>query len=93
MNVRVRRHEGGGVAFSELRHDTTNSLHTHEQESDVQEQQILQQWRRFAREGDHQDDDEDRMSESESNCSEQLYELDGQKQEALMCKEHWKIHR
>ena len=41
VDVRIRRHEDGGVAFSELRHDTTCSLHTHEQESDVQEQQIL----------------------------------------------------
>ena len=31
----TRRREDGGVAFSELRHDTTSSLHTHEQESDV----------------------------------------------------------
>ena len=30
------------------------------------------------------DDQEDRISESESNCSEQWYELDGQEQEALI---------
>ena len=30
------------------------------------------------------DDDQDRISESESNCSEQWYELDGQEQEALI---------
>ena len=30
------------------------------------------------------DDDEDWISESESNCSEQLYELDGHEQEALI---------
>ena len=41
VDVGIRRHEDGSVAFSELRHDTTCSLHTHEKESDVQEQQIL----------------------------------------------------
>ena len=34
--------------------------------------------------GDSDDDQEDRISESESNCSEQWYELDGQEQEALI---------
>ena len=34
--------------------------------------------------GDSDDDQEDRTSESESNCSEQWYELDGQEQEALI---------
>ena len=41
MDVGIRRREDGGVARNELRHDTTCSLHTHEQESDVQEQQVL----------------------------------------------------
>ena len=41
VDVAIRRREDGGVAFSELRHDTTCNLHTHEQERDVQEQQIL----------------------------------------------------
>ena len=34
--------------------------------------------------GDSDDDQEDRISESESNCSEQRYELDGHEQEALI---------
>ena len=34
--------------------------------------------------GDSDDDHVDRISESESNCSEQWYELDGQEQEALI---------
>ena len=34
--------------------------------------------------GDSDDDQEDRILESESNCSEQWYELDGQEQEALI---------
>ena len=34
--------------------------------------------------GDSDDDQKDRISESESNCSEQWYELDGQEQEALI---------
>ena len=34
--------------------------------------------------GDSDDEQEDRISESESNCSEQWYELDGQDQEALI---------
>ena len=33
--------------------------------------------------GESDDDQDDRISESESNCSEQWYELDGQEQEAL----------
>ena len=41
VNVSVSHHESGGVAFNELRHDTTCKLHTREQGSDVQEQQIL----------------------------------------------------
>ena len=41
VDVAIRRREDGGVAFSELRHDTTWSLHIHERERDVQEQQIL----------------------------------------------------
>ena len=41
VDVAIRRREDDGVAFSELRHDTTGSLHTHEQERDVQEQQVL----------------------------------------------------
>ena len=32
--------------------------------------------------GDSDDDQEDMISESESNCSEQWYELDGHEQEA-----------
>ena len=40
-DVAIRRREDDGVAFSELRHDTTCSLHTHEQERDVQEQQVV----------------------------------------------------
>ena len=35
----------------------------------------------FHLDGDSDDDQEDRISESESNCSEQWYELDGPKQE------------
>ena len=38
----------------------------------------------FHLDGDSDDDQEDRISESESNCSEQWYELDGQEQEALV---------
>ena len=38
----------------------------------------------FHLDGDSDDDLEDRISESESNCSEQSYELDGQEQEALI---------
>ena len=34
--------------------------------------------------GNSDDDQADTISESESNCSEQLYELDGQEQEALI---------
>ena len=41
VDVAIRRREDDGVAFSELRHDTTCSLHTHEQERDVQEKQVL----------------------------------------------------
>ena len=56
VDVGIRRREDGGVARNELRHDTTCSLHTHEQESDVQEQQILHLCERFAREGGHQEE-------------------------------------
>ena len=38
----------------------------------------------FHLDGDSDDDQKDRISESESNCSEQRYELDGQEQEALI---------
>ena len=38
----------------------------------------------FHPDGDSDDDQEDRISESESNCSEKWYELDGQEQEALI---------
>ena len=38
----------------------------------------------FHLEGDSDDDQEDRISESESNCSEQWYESDGQEPEALI---------
>ena len=38
----------------------------------------------FHLDGDGDDDQEDRISESESNCSEQWYELDAQEQEALI---------
>ena len=38
----------------------------------------------FHLDGDSDDDQEERISESESNCSEQWYELDGQEQEALI---------
>ena len=38
----------------------------------------------FHLDGDSDDDQEDRISESELNCSEQWYELDGQEQEALI---------
>ena len=38
----------------------------------------------FHLDGDSDDDQEDRISESESNCSEQWNELDGQQQEALI---------
>ena len=34
--------------------------------------------------GDSDDDQQDRISESEANCSEQWYEVDGQEQEALI---------
>ena len=33
VNVGVSHHEGGGVAFNELRHDTACNLQTHEQRS------------------------------------------------------------
>ena len=56
VGVGVSHRESGGVAFNELRHDTTYSLHTREQRSDVQEQGILRLWRPFAREDDHHDD-------------------------------------
>ena len=39
---------------------------------------------KFHLDGDNDDDHEERISESESNCSEQWYELDGQEQEALI---------
>ena len=38
----------------------------------------------FHLDGESDDDQEDRISESESNCSERWYELDGQEQEALI---------
>ena len=38
----------------------------------------------FHLDGDSDDDQEDRISESASNCSEQWYDLDAQKQEALI---------
>ena len=38
----------------------------------------------FHLDGDSDDDQEDKISESESNCAEQWYELDGQEQEALI---------
>ena len=38
----------------------------------------------FHLDGDSDDDQEDKISESASNCSEQWYELDGQEQEALL---------
>ena len=38
----------------------------------------------FHLDGDSDGDQEDEISESESNCSEQWYELDGQEQEALI---------
>ena len=38
----------------------------------------------FHLDGDSDDDQEDRISESESKCSEQWYEFDGQEQEALI---------
>ena len=38
----------------------------------------------FHLDGNSDDDQEDRISESEPNCSEQWYELDGQEQEALI---------
>ena len=41
VNVSVSHRGSGGVAFNELRHDTTCNLHTREQGSDVQEQQVL----------------------------------------------------
>ena len=41
VDVGIRRREDSGVARNELRHDTTCGLHTHEQESEVQEQQVL----------------------------------------------------
>ena len=56
--------------------------------------------------GNSDDDQADTISESESDCSEQWYELDDQEQEAVIdeietilpkrwrpCKEHRKIHR
>ena len=41
--------------------------------------------------GDSDDDQEDRISESESNCSEQWYELDGHEQETSTCDKVKKI--
>ena len=38
----------------------------------------------FHLDGDNDDDQEDRISESESNCSAHWYELDAQEQEALI---------
>ena len=38
----------------------------------------------FHLDGESDDDQEDRVSESESNCSEQWYDLDAQEQEALI---------
>ena len=49
VDVRIRRPKDGDVAHNELRHDTTSSLRTDEQEGEVQEQQAQQPCERFAR--------------------------------------------
>ena len=49
VDVGIQRPEDGGVAHNELRHDTTSSLRTDEQEDEVQEQQAQQLCERFAR--------------------------------------------
>ena len=49
VDVGIQRPEDGGVARNELRHDTTSSLRTDEQEDEVQEQQAQKLCERFAR--------------------------------------------
>ena len=49
MDVGIQRPKNGDVAHDELRHDTTSSLRTDEQEGEVQEQQAQQPCERFAR--------------------------------------------
>ena len=49
VDVGIQRSKDGDVAHSELRHDTTSSLRTGEQEGEVQEKQAQQPWERFAR--------------------------------------------
>ena len=49
VDVGIQRPKDGGVARNELRHDTTSSLRTDEQEDEVQEQQAQQPRERFAR--------------------------------------------
>ena len=56
VNVSVSLHGSGGVTFNELRHDTTSSLQTSEQRSDVQERRVLRMRRPFASEEDHHDE-------------------------------------
>ena len=49
VEVGIQRPEDGGAVHNELRHDTTSSLRTDEQEDEVQEQQSQQPCERFAR--------------------------------------------
>ena len=49
VDVGIQRPKDGDVAHNELRHDTTSSLRTDEQEGEVQEQQAQQPCERFAR--------------------------------------------
>ena len=49
VDVGIQRPKDGDVAHNELRHDTTSSLRTDEQEGEVQEQQAQQPYERFAR--------------------------------------------
>ena len=54
VDVGIQRPKDGDVARNELRHDTTSSLRTDEQEDEVQEQQAQQPCERFARREGHQ---------------------------------------
>ena len=49
VDVGIQRPKDGDVARNELRHDTTSSLRTDEQEDEVQEQRAQQPCERFAR--------------------------------------------
>ena len=56
VNFSAPLHGSGGVAFNELRHDTTCGLQTSERRSDVQERRVLRLRRPFASEEDHHDE-------------------------------------